>query len=110
MLGRRPTTRPLLGIPVLLALLTAAPARGAGDPIMPLSDVKAGMHCQALTVVQGTTISSFNVDVVDVDAGSPTRILVRVSGPAVDATGVGEGFSGSPMYCPDAKGTMRNAG
>ena len=28
------------------------------------------------------------------------RILVRVSGPAVDATGVGPGFSGSPVLCP----------
>jgi hypothetical protein len=33
-----------------------------------------------------------------------------VSGPAVDATGVGPGFSGSPIYCPDGAGVMRNIG
>ena len=46
------------------------------------------MHCTAKTVIQGTTISSFDVDVLDVIAdvnGSDARILVRVSGPAVAA-------------------------
>jgi hypothetical protein len=37
-------------------------------------------------------------------------ILLRVSGPAVDTTGIGPGFSGSPVMCPDAAGTPRNAG
>src|SRR5215210_2262081 len=59
-------------------------------------------------------ISSFDVeilDVVDGDAsGQGPRLLVRVSGPAVDGTGVGPGFSGSPIYCPDGQGTQRNAG
>ena len=35
------------------------------------------------------------------------RILVGVSGPAVDATGIGPGFSGSPVTCPDAAGVPR---
>ena len=43
--------------------------------------------------------------VLDVAAGEATsgggRILFEVSGPAVDATGLGPGFSGSPIYCPD---------
>jgi hypothetical protein len=111
MLGRLLTTRQLLAVvPVLLA---PAAARAAGDPIMPLAQVKAGMHCTALSVVQGTTISSFDADVVDVvdgDATEGSRILIRASGPAVDATGVGEGFSGSPVYCPDGSGAMRNVG
>jgi hypothetical protein len=50
---------------------------------------------------------------VNVIAGArPTdsRILVRVSGPAVDGTGVGPGFSGSPIYCPDDQGIQRNIG
>jgi hypothetical protein len=42
-------------------------------------------------VVRGTDISSFDVEVIDVVSGDPSesgaRILVRVSGPAVDATG-----------------------
>src|SRR5206468_2690817 len=38
------------------------------------------------------------------------RILIRVSGPAIDATGIGPGFSGSPIYCPDSDGVNRVIG
>ena len=81
---------------------------------MPLDQVQKGMSCTGYSVVQGTDISSFDVSVVDVvtgDAGSGTpEILVRVSGPAVDASGIANGFSGSPIYCPDAQGVQRNIG
>src|SRR4051812_50106920 len=90
-------------------MLVAAQAARAADPIMPLSEVKPGMRCTGLSVVKGTEISSFNVDIVDVIAAetglSGPRILIRVSGPAVDETGIGPGFSGSPVYCDG-----RNAG
>src|SRR3954453_17139395 len=94
------------------ALLVAAAPAFAGDPIMPLSDVHRGMHCTGYSVIQGTEITSFDVDILDVAAGDavavPPRILVQVSGPAVDATGVGPGFSGSPIYCTDGAGVARN--
>jgi hypothetical protein len=87
----------------------------AGDPIMALSDLRPGMHCTAYSVIRGTEITSFDVEIVDVVSGDASandgpRILVRVSGPAVDDTGVGPGFSGSPIYCRDASGLARNAG
>jgi hypothetical protein len=95
-------------VPVL-TLLVAAPAAFAADPIMPLSEVKTGMRCIGLSVIRGTEISSFDVEIIDVLAAEPglngPRILVRVSGPAVDSTGVGPGFSGSPVICDG-----RNAG
>jgi hypothetical protein len=76
---------------------------------MPLSEVRSGMRCTGLSVVRGTEVSSFDVEVIDVIADDPAiggpRILIRVSGPAVDATGVGPGFSGSPILCDG-----RNAG
>ena len=92
--------------PLLLsvaALLGAAAPASAGDPIMPLGEVSPGMECTAYSVLQGTTISSFDARVVDIVAGDAAaeapRILVRFSGPAIDDTGVGPGFSGSPIYC-----------
>jgi hypothetical protein len=93
-------------------LVPAGNALADGGPIMPLSAVQPGMNCTGETVVQGTTISSFAVHVIDVveSPGEGPRILVQASGPAVDATGIAEGFSGSPVYCPDAFGTMENAG
>lgn len=84
----------------------------AGGEILTLAQVSPGMECTGETVVQGTTISSFGVHVISVvqAAGEGPRILVQVSGAAVDATGVAEGFSGSPVYCPDGLGGMGNIG
>src|SRR3954464_5467462 len=105
--------RPLLAATAAATLIHAAPAF-AGDPIMPLSQVRAGMQCTGYSVVHGTDISSFAVEVLEVTGGEATQgsgnILVSVSGPAVDATGVGPGFSGSPIYCPDDAGVMRVIG
>ena len=81
---------------------------------MRLSDVRSGMRCTGLSVVRGTAISSFDVEVIDVVSGDASsaapRILVRTSGPAVDATGIGFGFSGSPILCRDGAGVRRTAG
>jgi SpoIVB peptidase S55 len=92
------------------ALIAAAgPAARAADPIMPLAEVHAGMRCTGLSVIRGTEISSFDVEILDVLAQevglSGPRILVRASGPAVDESGIGQGFSGSPILCDG-----RNAG
>ncbi len=95
------------------ALLAPGLARAA-DPIMPLSQVRSGMRCTGYSVIRGTEISSFDVEVLDVvaqqsPAGEPL-ILVRVSGPAVAGSGIAEGFSGSPVYCRDGAGVERNIG
>ncbi|ADB50037.1 hypothetical protein [Conexibacter woesei] len=91
----------------------AAPSAAARDPIVPLSDVHRGMTCTARTVVQGTTITTFGVEVLDVVddvSGTGPRILVRVSGDAVAGSGIASGFSGSPVYCADRTGAVGNAG
>lgn len=103
---------------LLLAALgaaLAAPASAIGAAaILPLAEVRPGLQCTGLTVVRGLDVTSFQVEVVDVidRARGPAaaRILVRVSGPAVDATGLGPGFSGSPVICAGADGVGRNIG
>ena len=78
---------------------------------MPLTAVQPGMACVGKTVLQGTQISDFNLQIVDiVGAGGDARILARASGPGVDATGVAQGFSGSPVYCPTGDGGTAIAG
>ena len=76
---------------------------------MPLAELRPGMHCTGLSVIRGTEISSFDVEILDVIAQqgglSGPRILVRTSGPAVAESGIGQGFSGSPIMCGG-----RNAG
>src|SRR5581483_998643 len=114
----RPAFGPSVRLPTLILavcaglLFPAASALADGGPIMPLSAVQPGMNCTGRTVVQGTTISSFDVHVISVvqSPGEGPRILVQVSGPAVDPTGVAEGFSGSPVYCPDGFGGQANVG
>ena len=102
----------LLCLACLFCLL-ATPAYGA-DPIMPLEQVERGMQCEGRSVFRGTAIETFDVEILDVIAQDPMGtgpvILFRASGPAVDETGLGAGFSGSPIYCPDSDGVMRNAG
>ncbi len=94
---------------VLGSLAFTASAQAAGDPIMPLAQVHPGMQCTAASVVRGTDITTFAAVVDDIVAGGSdpraARVIVTVSGPAIDATGVGPGFSGSPVSCPGPDGS-----
>ena len=96
------------------ALLFPATDAFAGDPVMPLREVHAGQQCTGYSVVRGTDVAAFDVEVVDVvddhATGQGARILIKVGGAAVEETGLGPGFSGSPIYCPDGHGTPRNIG
>lgn len=105
----------LMGMGVGLACVLPAGVANAADPIMPLAEVQAGMRCTALSVFKGQTVEPFDVEILDVvgqaaNGTSQPRILVRVSGERVADTGVGPGFSGSPILCPRADGTLANAG
>jgi hypothetical protein len=111
--GSRGTVRlPTFILILCAALLSTAGSALADGETLSLSEVSAGMNCTGETVVQGTTITSFAVHVISVvqAPGEGPRILVQVSGPAVDSTGVAEGFSGSPVYCPDGLGGQGNIG
>lgn len=104
-----------IGVVLGLVLALAATEARAAAPIMPLGEVKAGMRCMALSVFRGQAIEPFDVEVIDVigqatSGGSAPRILVRVSGERVQDTGIGPGFSGSPVFCNRPDGTVANAG
>lgn len=110
---RRPVAVVLTALSVLL--LPAAPAVADGEPTMPLAQVQRGMECKVRSVFKGTDITTFDAKVEDVVAGDAAAkkpyLLLRLSGQAIQGTGVGPGFSGSPVSCPDpADGTMRIAG
>ncbi|MEI6285566.1 MAG: SpoIVB peptidase S55 domain-containing protein [Bacillota bacterium] len=70
--------------------------------IMPIDQIKIGMQGVAKTVVYGSRIDEFNVEVLGVLKGkgpSGDLILVRTSGALIDQTGgIAEGMSGSPVY------------
>ncbi|HAZ31032.1 TPA: hypothetical protein DCY65_05655 [Candidatus Acetothermia bacterium] len=73
-----------------------------GANIIPLSEVRSGMTGYGLTVVAGTEISRFDVEVVAVLDEPGDRndfIIVRAFGDAITRSGgVAQGMSGSPIY------------
>jgi len=95
-------------------VLAAGPA-AAADPILPLSQVRPGMVGVARTVVQGTTIVTFPVTVIDVQRRSSgpggAMILIRADGPLMERTGgIAQGMSGSPVYVAGEDGVQRVVG
>lgn len=69
---------------------------------MPIKEVVPGMKGYAKTVVEGTRIDSFSVEVIGVmknKGPAGDLILARFSGPLMDKYGgIAQGMSGSPVY------------
>ena len=86
-----------------LALCLLPPvAQGAGAPIMYLTDVQPGMDCTVSSVIQGLEPTTFDAKILSVDGGprpSDSLIIARFSGDAIKDSGIGQGFSGSPVSC-----------
>lgn len=74
----------------------------AQQEIMPLTEINAGMRGIGKTVISGTTIEEFDVDILGVLTNRSQvgdLILVKVSGPLIEKTGgIAGGMSGSPVY------------
>src|SRR5207244_4643794 len=95
--------RSLLAVPVLGLLLLPVPARDSPKPesYWPVDDVRPGMKGVGKTVVKGTKIEEFDVEILGVLKNtSPGRdlVLARLSGLNLEKTGVIAGMSGSPVY------------
>jgi len=88
----------------VLALLLCGATFTSAQAIefMKVEDLHRGMVGHADTVVQGDTIDSFQVEVLGVmkqRGPSGDLILVKVSGPVIEASGgIVHGMSGSPVY------------
>ena len=71
------------------------------EEIMDVESIKPGMRGYGKTVFSGTKIERFNVEILGVlknyDAKSD-MILVQLTGPVVEKTGIISGMSGSPVY------------
>ena len=79
----------------------AAPFRPT-EPVMPLSQIKAGMKGYGKTVFSGSTVKQFPIEVLGVVSKKdrPSKlVLIRASGPDIDkAGGLATGMSGTPIY------------
>jgi hypothetical protein len=99
-------SRPLFGsffLGVLALTFTSGPATaapGAGT-YWNVEEVRAGMKGQGRTVMKGTKVETFQVEVLGVLRNtSPGRdlVLCRLAGLGLEKTGVIAGMSGSPVY------------
>src|SRR5208337_3047896 len=89
----------------VLLFLFSLVAFAADQPkvqILPLNQVKPGMHGVAYTVFEGTTPEAMEVEILGVlhNMAGPKSdvILARLHGKKVEYTGVVAGMSGSPVY------------
>lgn len=90
---------------LLFALFAASPAgtvTAASLPsdVLPLSAVRTGMKGYGLTVLRGSLVERFDVEVLGIVPNTLGRsqIIVRVSGLDLEKTGISRGMSGSPVY------------
>jgi hypothetical protein len=86
---------------LLLAVAALLPA-AASSPVMPVSEIKAGMVGVGRTVFIGTRLDEFKAHILGIleNAMGPSRnlILARLEGGPLAETGVIAGMSGSPVY------------
>ncbi len=83
---------------------SAAIAAPKGDKYWRVNDIQPGMKGVGRTVIKGTKVETFQVEVLGVlQNTSPGRDLVicRLSGLNLEKTGVIAGMSGSPVYIED---------
>ncbi|MCR4391222.1 MAG: hypothetical protein NUV94_00225 [Candidatus Acetothermia bacterium] len=84
------------------AVVLAVGVTALGTDVIPLSEVRPGMKGYGLTVVAGTEIARFDVEVVDIldEPGEANDfIIVRAYGDAIARSGgIAQGMSGSPVY------------
>ncbi len=92
-------------IMMMLTMPAAAADKGPfvpTDPILPLSQVKAGMKAEIRTVLHGNKITPFKATLIGIvprKTSPKNLILVRVDDPYVRANGgIAAGMSGSPVY------------
>lgn len=72
-----------------------------GIDFMPVDQVKTGMKGYGITVAKNNKMVRFDVEIIDVLKNiSPKRsvILAKFSGKDIDAAGIAQGMSGSPIY------------
>ncbi len=90
-----------LALLIFLLMLPMSLVWAAPD-IMPVDEIKVGMQGIGKTVVSGTKLEEFGVEVLGImknKGPSGDLILVRTFGDVIDRTGgIAQGMSGSPVY------------
>jgi hypothetical protein len=100
-LSQMTTLRAIQAALLLLVIVPVSAAAPRPDSYWQIDDIRPGMKGHGRTVIRGTTIESFNAEVLGVLKNtSPGRdmVLCRLSGLNLEKTGIIAGMSGSPVY------------
>src|SRR5690348_17113126 len=87
----------------LLAVMSSGPAAAFASsvPTLPVGELRAGEKAVVRTVFVGSTVDSFEAEIVGVLPGGRAEgdmILAKATTPRVIQSGVAQGMSGSPVY------------
>src|SRR5450631_2036530 len=91
----------MYGVQGLAPAAELAPPRAGKPEILPLKDVKPGMHAIAWTVFSGMTPEPVPVEIIGVwqnAMGPRQHVIMAKMGGKAKQTGVAGGMSGSPVY------------
>src|SRR5262245_3418324 len=87
---------------LILMLASAGWAADGKSPYFPLEEIKPGMKAVGRTIFQGGKTEEFEVEILGVLQGTPapgrSLIVIRLSGPLAERSGVFQGMSGSPVF------------
>src|SRR5438552_18105001 len=93
-----------IGVLLGLILLLANVSRAADNksPFFPVEEIKPGMKAVGRTIFEGGKTQEFDVEILGVLQGTPapgrSLIVIRLSGPLAERSGVFQGMSGSPVF------------
>ncbi|WP_408955179.1 SpoIVB peptidase S55 domain-containing protein [Natroniella sp. ANB-PHB2] len=89
----------------LLCFLLTSTVLAVEEEIMELEEIESGMEGVGKTVLRGTEIEEFDVEIISMLDSSDLNqdlILVKTSGDVIERTGgIAAGMSGSPIYIED---------
>ncbi len=116
----RPSFRPIVATLIVLVGLVCGPRPVRAElqydrtRYMAVDEIRPGMKGYGLTVMSGTKIERFNVEVISVMTNAwyarQDIILVRCSGLNLEHSGIIGGMSGSPCFLVDDAGRERMIG
>src|SRR5712671_4591033 len=91
----------MYGVPGFAPAADLMPPKAGKPEILPLKDVRPGMHAIAWTVFQGMTPEPVPVEIIGVwqnAMGPRQHVIMAKMGGKAERTGVAGGMSGSPVY------------
>src|SRR5262245_50807976 len=87
---------------LILMLASAGWAADGKSPFFPVEEIKPGMKAVGRTIFQGGKTEEFEVEILGVLQGTPapgrSLIVIRLSGPLAERSGVFQGLSGSLLF------------